>query len=273
MPDADPPILIEVCVGSVADVRAAEVAGADRLELCGALELGGLTPSLGLVETVLAATRLPVIAMLRPRAGGFAYDRDEFAAIRADATRFLDLGAAGIVFGVLDRNGRVDAARCRELVALAAGAHTVFHKALDFVPDQRAALETLCELGCTRVLTSGGQPCALAGAAALRDLIAATGDRITVMPGGGLGAANVSEVIAVTRCREIHIGAATPRDDGSVAPEVGLELVDGRFMQGAAYRAVDGSAVAAVVAAASSRGANSTFLRSPPLDGEGLGEG
>jgi copper homeostasis protein len=248
-------ILIEVCVGSVADVLAAEAAGAHRVELCGALELGGLTPSMGLVETVLSATRLPVIAMLRPRAGGFAYDRDEFAAMLADATRFLDLGAAGIVFGVLDRAGRVDAARCRELVALATGAQTVFHKALDFVPDQHAALETLCELGCTRVLTSGGQPTALAGVAALRDLIAAASDRITIMPGGGLNAANVGEVIAVTGCREIHVGAATPRDDGSIAPDIILELVDRRFMQGAAYRAVDGRAIAAVVAAASARGA------------------
>lgn len=247
--------LIEVCVGSVADVRAAAAAGADRVELCGALELGGLTPSLGLVETVLATTRLPVIAMLRPRAGGFAYDRDEFNAILADATRFLDLGAAGIVFGVLDRGGEIDAGRCREIVDLAAGAQTVFHKAFDFVCDQRAALETLCELGCTRVLTSGGQPSALAGAAALRDLITAAGDRITVMTGGGLNAANVGEVIAVTGCREIHVGAATPCDDGSIAPGAGLDLVDRRFMQGAAHRAVDGDAVAAVVAASIARGA------------------
>jgi copper homeostasis protein len=245
--------IIEVCVGSVADVWAAEHAGAHRVELCGALELGGLTPSLGLVETVLAATRLPVIVMIRPRAGGFAYDAHEFAAMLSDATRFLDLGAAGIVFGVLDREGRVDAARCRELVSLAAGAQTVFHKALDFVPDQCAAVETLCELGCTRVLTSGGRSSALAGAAVLRDLVSVAADRITVMPGGGLNATNVGEVIAVTRCREIHIGAAVPRDDGSIAPDIGLELVDRRFLQGVGYRAVDYSAVAAVVAIAATR--------------------
>src|SRR5687768_16248646 len=109
-------VLVEVCVGSVADIEAAATAGADRAELCGGLEAGGLTPSLGLVETALAAGRLPIVAMLRPRAGGFAYDRHEFDAMLRDARRFVELGVSGVVFGMFQRQGVVDRARSRELV-------------------------------------------------------------------------------------------------------------------------------------------------------------
>ena len=104
--DADR-VQVEVCVGSVADVSVAAAAGADRVELCSGLELGGLTPSAGLVETVLAESSIPVVVMLRPRAGGFCYDRSEFAAMLRDARRLLDLGARGVAFGVLDRQGRI----------------------------------------------------------------------------------------------------------------------------------------------------------------------
>ena len=132
-------ILVEVCVGSVADIERAVAAGADRVELCSALELGGLTPSLGLVETALAASPIPVVVMLRPRAGGFRYDRHEFAAMLRDAERFLDLGASGVVFGILNEHGQIDVARCGELLRSAGAAQTIFHRAFDFVRDQRAA--------------------------------------------------------------------------------------------------------------------------------------
>src|SRR5262245_25071201 len=119
-------ILVEVCVGSLADVMAATAAGADRVELCGGLELGGLTPSIGAVETVLENCSVPTVVMVRLRAGGFCYDRHEFAAMLRDTERFLSLGASGVVFGILDRNRHIDAARAREIVDRVATRETVF---------------------------------------------------------------------------------------------------------------------------------------------------
>jgi len=245
-------IQVEVCVGSMADVAVAAAGGADRVELCGGLELGGLTPSAGLVDTVLEASSIPVIAMLRPRAGGFCYDGSEFAAMLRDARRLLDLGARGVAFGVLDRQGRIDAARSREVVELAAPLPAVFHRAFDFTSDRHAALDLLIEIGCTRVLTSGSQPTAHAGVAELSELIRRAAGRIEIMPGGGVTAENVASIVRETGCRQMHIGASAPCDDGSLGSEgggSGIELCDRRYFEGSRYRAVSAEAVAATIAA------------------------
>ena len=243
------PILLEVCVGSVADVAAADSAGADRVELCGGLELGGLTPSAGAVEGVLDSSRTPVVVMLRPRAGGFCYDRAEFAAMLRDADRSLELGAKGIVFGVLNRKGTIDASRTRELVLRAGSGDSVFHRAFDFVADWRASLDLLMELGCTRVLTSGGQASAAAGTAVLREMILHAAGKIEVMPGGGIRAANVAAIVQSTGCRQVHIGAGAASDDGSLPADTEIALADWRFFEGSAYRSVDRAVVGATIAA------------------------
>lgn len=250
MTDLSERIQVEVCVGSVADVAVAVAEGADRVELCGGLELGGLTPSVGLVETVLAERSLPVVVMLRPRAGGFCYDRGEFAAMLRDARRLLDLGARGVAFGLLDRQRRIDASRSREVVELAAPLPAVFHRAFDFASDRSAALDALIEIGCTRVLTSGGQPTAEAGVAELGDLIRRAAGRIEIMPGGGITAENVASIVRETGCRQVHIGASAPRDDGSLGSEGGsIELCDRRYFEGARFRAVAADALAATISA------------------------
>ncbi|MCA9236500.1 MAG: copper homeostasis protein CutC [Planctomycetales bacterium] len=241
--------LVEVCVGSMQDIRAAVEAGADRVELCGGLELGGVTPSAGLVELAVEAGLAPVVVMVRPRAGGFRYDRDEFDAMLRDVTRFVALGAAGVVFGVLDAHGEVDVPRCRELVAAAGTRDTVFHRASDFVADCRRGLDAVIEAGVTRVLTSGGQPNAAAGCGVLQTLIEHAQGRIEILPGGGIHAGNVARIVQQTRCRGVHMGAATRGDDGSLAGREGVELVDRRFLSGASFRTIDGAAVAAAIAA------------------------
>lgn len=241
-------ILIEACVGSAADVAAAVAAGAGRVELCGALELGGLTPSIGVVETVIEMSTVPVIVMLRPRAGGFCYDRQEFSAMLRDAERLLALGAAGIAFGILTREGRVDVARSRELTTRVENRDAVFHRAFDFTRDRRQALEALVEAGCTRVLSSGGAPTALAGVAALRGMVEAAGGRIEVMPGGGVRADNIAEIVRATGCRQVHLGAAGPASDGTPTA-AGMELCDRRFLEGMSYRTVDGQALRAAIEA------------------------
>ena len=156
-------VLLEVCVGSVWDaVRAAEN-GADRLELCSGLELGGLTPSAGMIAEVVRSVEIPVVVMLRPRAGGFCYAEADFRAMLHDAEQALEAGASGLVFGVLRGNGQIDQERCGRLVEAAGDRQRVFHRAFDVVPDPLAALEQLIELGVTRVLTSGRQPTCAAG--------------------------------------------------------------------------------------------------------------
>lgn len=242
-------VLLEVCVGSVADAEAAVVAGAQRLELCAGLEIGGLTPSLGLLEEVVAGCAVPVIAMLRPRAGGFCYDRHEFAAMLRDADHFLAAGAAGIAFGIIDREGNLDRSRSRELVERAGSRQTMVHRAFDFTSDQAAALEQLVELGVTRILSSGGQPTALAGAERLGQLNELAAGRIELMAGGGVNADNAVEIIRQSGVRQIHIGASAPADDQSVAVEAVINLNDQRFMTGVAYRAVVKERVLATVAA------------------------
>jgi copper homeostasis protein len=249
MIDAVTRVSLEVCVGSVADVAAAVREGADRLELCGGLELGGLTPSAGLVETSLAVSSVPMVVMLRPRAGGFCYDRHEFGVMLRDAERLQALGASGGAFGILDKSGRVDVARSREVVEQLAPREAVFHRAFDFVAEPREALDALIEIGCTRVLSSGGQPTAREGAAALAELIRRAAGRIEVMPGGGINAENVREIVRLTGCNQVHVGASGQVDDGSIALGHRINLCDRRFMEGAAYRALVGEIVAATAAA------------------------
>jgi copper homeostasis protein len=243
-----PKILLEVCVGSAADVDAAIAAGADRVELCAALELGGLTPSIGLIEVVVARCPLPVIALLRPRAGGFAYDMAEFDTMLADMKRSIEAGVAGFAFGVLDQRGGVDAVRAREIVDRAAPLETVFHRAFDFIADQPAAIDKLIEVGCTRVLTSGGKPTAREGIQSIRRLIDHSAGRLQILPAGGIQAGHVLEIVRGTGCTQIHVGASRPSHDGSLRTAAQIQLQDPKYFEGFAHRAVDPAAVAATTA-------------------------
>ena len=254
MTSVAPKIVLEVCVGSVADAKAAIEAGANRLELCAGLEIGGLTPSIGLVETVVAMSTVPVITMLRPRAGGFNYDHAEFEAMLRDADQFLAAGTAGLAFGILDHLGRIDEVRSKEIVKRCGTRESVVHRAFDFTADQFAALETLISMGVTRVLTSGGQPSALAGAARLAELRERAADRIEIMAGGSINAANVAELIAGSRVSQVHIGASGPADDQSLSADAPINLCDQRFFQGVAYRAVVQQSVGDTAAALRSVG-------------------
>lgn len=241
--------ILEVCVGSVADALAAQQSGADRIELCSALELGGLTPSLGLLEGVLDAVNLPVVVMLRPRGGGFAYDSDEWFAMLRDASHLIRAGASGIVFGALTAERGIEAEQVRRLVDAAAGGETVFHRAFDFVADPAAALEELISLGVTRVLTTGGAPSAVEGAESLRRLIDQAKGRIEVLPGGGVTAGGVGQLVRRTGCTQVHIGAATSAWDPSITGAQAASLCDLNRLAAGELRVVDPGAVAAVRAA------------------------
>lgn len=243
-------VIVEVCVSSTAEAIAAEEAGADRIELCGALELGGLTPSLGLVETCLEAVSIPIVAMIRPRAGGFFYDSQELRAMHRDVDRLLAAGVQGIVFAVLDGEGQIDRHRNAALIGAATGRTTVFHRAFDFLADTDVALEQLIDLGFGRLLTSGGAPRAIEGAPQLSRLIRAAAGRLEIMPGGGIRADHLLPLLQQTGCSSVHVGPSIAVTDGSIDSSSQLNLCDQRCSQGNRFRRLDGEAVGAVVRAA-----------------------
>ena len=197
-------ILLEIACGSISDAIIAST-GADRLELCSALELGGLTPSVGTALEVDEAVMVPFVVMIRPRAGDFVWTADELAVMERDAGLLLDAGAQGIVFGCLTKDRDVDVAACRRLIDVAGHAETVFHRGFDEARASFQALDTLMDLGITRVLTSGGAPTALEGVGRIRALVERAAGRIEILPGGGIREHNVEAVVRQTGCVAVHL--------------------------------------------------------------------
>ena len=208
-------VLLEVCCGSLEDVLEAEAGGADRVELCSSLFFGGLTPSIGTVVEAKRRLKIPAIVMIRPRGGGFCYTEPEFAAMAADAEAAVAQDVAGLVFGVLTADGAIDRARTRRLREIAGGRDAVFHRAFDVTPDPFRALDELVDLGLTRVLTSGQQDTVPEGLELIKRLVDYAGDRIQVLPGGGIKLFNCHEIVTRTGCRQIHVAAFTTRRDDS----------------------------------------------------------
>lgn len=241
-------ILVEVCCGSAGDAVRAKEGGAQRIELNSALFLGGLTPSLGLAKTAVAAG-LPVMAMVRPREGAFCYDNDDFKTMLADADALLSAGAQGIVFGILQPNGTVDRARCAEMLRVIGGAESIFHRAIDVVPSWARALDELIDLGFRRVLTSGQAQSARDGAAIIRQMIARAAGRIEISPGGGIRLNNLQEVLAETGCDQIHVSMRSPRVDPSAAAVPGVHFNGAVYLPEDTYSATDAEKLRAFMAA------------------------
>lgn len=200
-------VLLEICCGSIDDAIQAEVGGADRVELCSALFLGGLTPSLGTLQEAKRRVKIPVMMMVRPRGGGFCYTEAEMATMERDVEAAVANGADGVVFGILNSDGKIDVRRCTRIRKLIGDRQAVFHRAFDVTPDAFAALEQLVDLGITRVLTSGQKNSVPEGAELIRKLIERAGKRIEVLPGGGIAAYNMKYVVERTGCRQVHLTA------------------------------------------------------------------
>lgn len=206
--------LLEVAANSVASALAAQAGGADRVELCGGLELGGLTPSMATIAMVRERLSIPLYVLVRPRAGDFLYADDELAVMERDIEACLSLGCDGVVFGVLDANAQVDAARCKPLFDAAGGMGVTFHRAFDMVRDPARALEDVVSLGAERVLTSGGAVTAAEGADAIRGLVEQANGRIAVMAGAGVQAGTIAALVAATGAVELHASAKTALEPG-----------------------------------------------------------
>lgn len=199
--------VLEIAANSLASALAAQEGGASRIELCSALELGGLTPSPGQIALVREKLSIPVHVLVRPRAGDFAYADEEHATMLADVERCAAAGCDGVVVGALTADGDVDVTRCRELVSAANGIDVTFHRAIDVCRDPATALEAIISLGCARVLSSGSAASAMEGSANLRRLIEQAAGRIEIMPGAGIGAGNIAALMAATGAREFHASA------------------------------------------------------------------
>ena len=216
--------LLEISVDGTEKAFAAERGGADRIELCADLSVGGLTPSRELLRSARENVHIPVYSMIRPRAGNFVYSDAEFTEMERSIAVATECGIDGVVLGILKKNRSVDMARTRRLVDLARPLPVTFHRAFDEVPGFTRALEAVIQTGAARILTSAGAKTALQGAAKLAELVAAARDRVSgvgsrvqpdriiIVPGAGISASNIAEVAQKTGAIEFHAGL------GSVLP-------------------------------------------------------
>lgn len=207
-----PNITVEICCGSADDVFRAKAAGAHRVELNAALFLGGLTPSIGALALAREAD-LGIMAMVRPRGGGFCYTERETQTMLLDAQELLDCGADGIVFGFLHEDGRVDQERCRKMMKVIGTKTSVFHRAIDVTPNWRDALDALMDLKINRVLTSGQAATALEGMDTVKEMRAYVAGRIEILPGAGIRANNVKALLTHTGCDQVHASMSSLRPD------------------------------------------------------------
>ncbi len=212
--------LLEISVETGGAALAAQRGGADRIELCGNLSIGGITPSVELMRTLREQLRIPVFTMIRPRGGDFVYSEAEFAEMRRSIGEAKRAGMDGVVLGILKNERRVDIGRTRELVEFARPLDVTFHRAFDDCADLREALEDVIQTGASRILTSGGAKSAPEGASMLAELVQLAGERVVILPGSGINASNISEVAKHTHAREFHSGLGTRLPYGSANYEL-----------------------------------------------------
>ncbi|UVC09989.1 copper homeostasis protein CutC [Rhizobium sp. TH2] len=214
-------ILLEICVDDLAGLEAAVEGGADRIELCSALALGGLTPSAGLME-VAATFDIPCNAMIRPRAGDFVYSDEEVDIMLADIEAARRAGLAGVVLGASLADGRLDRMVLDVLVKAANGLDLTLHRAFDLVPKIPEAVEIAVKLGFSRILTSGGAKTAIEGIGGLKQAMDAASGRISIMPGSGISADNAAQFLDLG-VSEIHASCS------SLVPAVEGRMVEFGF--------------------------------------------
>lgn len=216
--------ILEVCCGSADFAVAAAAAGADRVELCDNLVEGGTTPSAGAVQLAAARSGVPVMAMVRPRGGDFLYSPLEFEVMLRDVDALAEMGASGLVFGVLGADGRVDRKRARQFIEAAGPLPVTFHRAFDLSRDLGESLDTLAELGVARILTSGGEASVLEALDRLSALVEQAGSALVIMPCGGIRPHNIEEVVAVPGVTEVHIGATRRRASDMIYRREGVAM-------------------------------------------------
>ena len=197
--------MLEICAANLQSALAAQRAGAQLIELCSALDAGGLTPSAGLIQAVCIQLTIPVNVLIRPREGHFYYTDAELAIMLDDIRFCREAGANGVVIGALTPDSQLNLEQMAALVEAAEGLDITCHRAFDFTPDPLAALDTLVALGIPRVLSSGQAASAFEGRFLLKKLVQHAAGRISIMPGAGINAANIAELAKTTGSREFHL--------------------------------------------------------------------
>jgi copper homeostasis protein len=197
--------ILEICAESLESAINAAKGGADRIELCAALNDGGTTPSAGIIEAALNILNIPVHVLIRPRGGDFCYEPSEINVMLRDIEICKDLGIHGIVTGALLPNGKIDNKACRLLIDKAKPLDCTFHRAFDITSGPLQAMEDVISLGFDRILTSGQKPVAEEGIGLIIQLIKAAGKRLTIMPGAGINETNIESIIRSSGATDFHM--------------------------------------------------------------------
>lgn len=216
--------ILEICAGSVESAIAARDGGAQRIELCAALEVGGVTPSAGLIVEARKVNGLTLNVIIRPRGGDFLYNEYEVACMEEDIRTCRSLGVDGIVIGALTAEGDIDSAACQRLINAAEGMSVTFHRAFDMCRNPQKALEELIALGCHRVLTSGQAATAQTGIPLLKELVKQADNRIIIMPGCGVNSNNAAKILQATGANEIHASARKNVGSGMIFRHSGVSM-------------------------------------------------
>ncbi len=211
-------VTIEICIGNLDDALTACRYPVDRIELNSALELGGLTPSVETLRFLKEKVSQKICCMVRPRGGDFVYSENEFEVMKKDAVLLMENGADGIVFGFLRSDNTVDVSRTREMADLihSHGRQAVFHKAFDAAADLQAAIADLLECRIDRILTSGGSgyPHIIEGCKIINELHRKYGDRIQLLPGGGVRVDNILDVLRTAGSGQVHMSSKMTAEGG-----------------------------------------------------------
>ncbi|MCK0109172.1 copper homeostasis protein CutC [Flavobacteriaceae bacterium S0825] len=201
-------MLLEICTNSYQSAKNAQEAGAHRIELCQELSVGGITPSYGLLKQVTDTLSIPVFVLIRPRSGNFVYTEEEFDIMKQDIQLCKNLGCAGIVSGILNKDNTIDIERTKELLELSRPLQFTFHRAFDCVKDPKNSLEQLIALGVDRILNSGLETSAEKGLNLLKQLQEQANGRITILAGSGINSKN-AKLFKEVGFNEIHASAST----------------------------------------------------------------
>lgn len=201
-------MLLEICANSVESVLAAQEGGADRVELCSSLAEGGITPSLGVIQLAKEKSSIGLHVLIRPRGGDFCYSDIEMETMIRDINNINDIGADGVVIGILTPEGMVDTARCMQLIAAAAPMSVTFHRAFDMTADPIRSLEDIIAVGANRILTSGQKNKAIDGIPLLAELVQRAGARIKILIGSGVNELNIKEIALKTGAEEFHFSGS-----------------------------------------------------------------
>jgi copper homeostasis protein len=229
-----PPVLLEVCVETVAAAVAAESGGAHRVELCSNLAVEGVTPSLELIEQVRRRISIPLHVLIRPRAGNFRYTAPEFELMKSEIAHARHMGVDGVVFGILDAANQVDVPRTRDLVERARPLTVTFHRAFDESANLLTALEQVIKTGANRILTSGGAPNAEEGSPALSELVRKAARRVGILACGTIRETNVRKIVEATGVREVHASLLRHSVEGQPLAQPALQPEPvARFLQAA----------------------------------------